>query len=242
MELLRLEAVHKSYWRGPAETTALRDITLAVHAGEVVAVYGERGAGKTTLLKVAAGFERPDGGAVGFEGVSLGRLSRRELARLHRERIGWVDRAGPHSTELSMCTYLALPLYGRGPTEAERRALRALERVGAADCADERWDDLSDTARALVGLASAFVREPRLLVLDDPLASLGIVDRERVLGLLREAAEEGGLGVLLATPDMPALLHAHEVHALSRGRLLSPSGESDGPGTVLQFPRSRRTA
>lgn len=243
MDLLRLHAVEKTYWRGTAEILALREVTLAVNAREVVAIYGERGAGKTTLLKVAAGFARPDSGSVRFRGDELGALSRRRLARLHREQLGWVDRAGPHSAELPMRVHLALALYRElGPADAERRAVRALARVGAADCADERWDDLSDTARALVGLAHALVREPQLLVLDDPLAGLGIVDREQVLGLLREAAEDGGLGVLLAVPDMPSLLHAHHVRALSRGRLLAPSDDTDAPGAVLQFPRRRRTA
>lgn len=244
MTLLRLESVSRSHWRGLTEIRVLEDVCLSVEAGDLVAIYGQRNAGKTTLLKIAAGFEAPDAGDVRFGDDTLADLSRKELARLHRERVGWVERAGPHSPELPMRVYVALSLYRKlGPRHAQRQAMVALERVGAADCADQRWADLSDTARTLVAIAEALVREPRLLVVDDPTAGLGIVDRERVVGLLRSTAEEGGLGVLMAVPDMPAMLHAHQVRALSRGRLLEPAGAPpQRDGTVIEFPHSKRTA
>jgi ABC-type multidrug transport system ATPase subunit len=97
----------------------------------------------------------------------------------------------------------------------------------------------------LVAIAEALVREPRVLIVDDPTAGLGIVDRERVVGLLRNAAEAGGLGVLMAVPDMPAMLHAHQLRSLSRGRLLAPSepAQGHGPdGNVVHLPRGRRPA
>ena len=84
------------------------------------------------------------------------------------------------------------------------------------------------------------MREPKLLIVDDPTAGLGIIDRERIVGLLRSAAEDGGVGVLMAVPDMPAMLHAHQLRFLSRGRLLAPPGSTDG--TVLDFPGDKRTA
>lgn len=235
--LLSLSCVSRSHWRGPREVRVLRNVSLDVCAGDLVAVYGQRGAGKTTLLRIAAGFDAPDTGAVTFHGVDFASLSRRQLARLHRERIGWVERTGAHSRDLPASVYVALPLYGKvGPSNARRIALAALARVGAADCADQLWNDLSDADRVLVAIAQALAREPRVLIIDDPTAGLGILDRERVVGLLRTAAEEGGLGVLMAVPDMPAMLHAHQVRALSRGRLVAPAPtQDDGSGTVVSF-------
>lgn len=232
--LLRLRSVSRSHWRGPRELAVLRDVSLDVRAGELVAIYGQRGAGKTTLLRLAGGFERPDAGTVTFAGRDLARCSRRELARLLREQIGWVERAGPQSEELPVLLHVALPLYRScGPAAARRRAMHALTRVGADDAAEQPWRDLSDTARTLVAFAQALVREPRLLLVDDPTGGLGILDRERVAGLLRAAAEDAGLAVLAAVPDMPALLHAHEVRMLSRGRLVAPP---ETGGTVVAFP------
>jgi ABC-type lipoprotein export system ATPase subunit len=244
--LLRLASVRKSYWRGPTEVRVLRDVSLDVHAGDLVAVYGQRDAGKTTLLKLAAGHEEPDAGAVLFGGRDLAGLSRRQLSRLHREEIGWVERGGPRSIELSLSIvdFVALPLFrSHGPREAPRRAVVALRKVGVERYATQPWETLTNTARVLVAIAQALVREPKLLVVDDPTGGLDIVDRERVVGLLRSAAEEGGLGVLMAVPDMPAMLHAHQVRSLSRGRLLAPpEPPPEDQGQVIEFPGAERSA
>lgn len=241
--LLHLDSVSKSYMRGPRELRVLRENSLDVHEGELVAVYGKRGAGKTTLLRVAAGFEPPTSGVVTFDGIDLSRVSRSRRARLHRSEIGWVERAGPSSQELVMREYVALPLYrSGGPAQAERRAMSALAKVGAEDVADARWANLSDTERTLVAIAEALVRKPRLLLIDDPTAMLGMADRERVTGMLCSAAEDDGLGVLMAVPEMPAMLQAHKLRALSRGRLLTPSDPPPGLGEVIDFPRGERSA
>lgn len=237
--LLALDSVSKSYWRGPTEVPVLRQVTLEVQAGEFVAVYGKRAAGKTTLLKIAAGLEAPDRGTARVAGRDLATLSRRELAQLHRERVGWVSRSGPQSKELPVDVHVALPLYGRlGPREAARRGAAALALVGADDYVGELWDDLPDTARTLVAIAQAFVREPDLVVVDDPVAGLGIIDREHVLARLRLAAEEHGVGVLMAVPEMPAMLRAHQVRTLIRGRILAPARSPEGGrgAAVIDFP------
>jgi ABC-type lipoprotein export system ATPase subunit len=242
--LLHLDSVSKSFWRGPNEVPVLRDVSLDVNEGELVGVYGRRGAGKTTLLHIAAGFKAPDAGTIRFAGDPLAGRSRRELARIHREEIGWVGRAGPPSPALPIRVHVALPLYrSHGPLRAQRRAAAALAKVGAADAADDCWASISETARILVAIAHALVREPRLLLVDDPTAGLGILDRERIVGLLRDAAEDGGLAVLMAVPELPAMLHAHEVRSLSRGRLLAPADrQGDARRTVVEFPRGERSA
>lgn len=247
--VLALDSVSRSYWRGTRELRMLRSASLEVRAGELVAVYGQRGSGKTTLLRVAAGFERPDEGRVLFDGSDLAQLSRSRLSRLWRTSIVWVEREGQRSREWDVQTYVALPLYrSHGAKEAHRRAVATLARVGAADVAEERWERLSDTSRTLVSIAHALVREPRLLLVDDPTSSLNVIDRERVVGLLRAAAEDNGCGVLMVVPDFSAIQHAHEIRSLSRGKLLIPAERPDrhddrpGGGTVVEFPGSERSA
>lgn len=242
--LLTLNAIWKSFSRGLETTDVLRDVSLEIVPGEMVAVYGQRNAGKSTLLRVAAGFDPPDAGEVRFAGEPLARVSRRRIAAIHRTGIAWVERTGPPNPELTMQLHVALALYRElGPKAAQRHAIDALAEVGAGDFADCLWSELSDATRILVAIAHALVRQPRLLVVDDPTAGLGIVERERVVGLLRTAAEERGIGVLMAAPDMPAMLHAHDVRSLSRGRLIAPV-EAVLPtgGDVVQFPTSRRSA
>lgn len=244
MPLLRLDSVSRSFWRGTTEIPVLRDVSLDVGPGDFVAVYGQRNAGKTTLLKVAAGFEPVDSGCVSLHGEDLGRMSRRKLARLHRGQIGWVEHAGPRSHGLSMRAYVAMPLLGEmGATDAQRRAGSVLAAVGAEDCADRQWDELSDAARMLVAIAHALVRRPDILIVDDPTVGLGISDRDLVIGLLRQTADDQGVGILMAVPDMPAMVYADRVHSLGRGRLLSPAGPpARARGNVLEFPGGRGTA
>lgn len=234
---LSLERVSKSYWRGPHETVVLDEISLSVHVGECVAVWGQRGSGKTTLLKVAAGLEAPERGSVRFDGRDLCEMSRAEHVHLLREEIGWARRTGPESDELEMLDYVALPLLKRHtPRRARRQSAAALARVGVAACSSGRWEDLTDGERTLVSIAHAMVRQPSLLVVDDPTANLDVLQREEVMSLLRSTAERDWLGVLITVPDMPSMVHAHRIGSLSDGRLLVPSGVAPERDNVVEFP------
>jgi ABC-type lipoprotein export system ATPase subunit len=240
--LLSLEAVSKSYWRGVHELRVLREVSLEVPEGEFVAVWGKRGAGKTTLLKIAAGLEVPDGGIVRFAGRDLAGLSESGHASLMREQIGWVRRAGPRS-DLAMLDYVALPLLvEHSQRKARARACDALARVGLYECVEQRWDSLSDGERALVGIAHGIVRRPRLLLVDDPTANLGVREREDVNELLRSLAGEEGLAVLMTVPGMPAAIGSGQIRVVSAGRLLEPPTPSPSPqdGNVIDFPAGRQ--
>jgi ABC-type lipoprotein export system ATPase subunit len=241
MSLLRLDAVSRSFWRGTTEIPVLRGVSLDVEPGDFVAVYGQRNAGKTTLLKIAAGFECPDSGCVTFRGEDLTKMSRRRFSRLHRGDIGWIEHAGPRSNGLSIRAYVAMPLLGEmGATQAQRRAVSVLVDVGAEDCAESRWDELSDAARMLVAIAHALARRPKLVIVDDPTVGLGMTDRDSIVRLLRQTADDHGVGILMAVPDMPAMVQADRVHSLGRGRLLSPVEAHAGPrGNVVEFPGGR---
>jgi lipoprotein-releasing system ATP-binding protein len=240
--LLSLQGVRKSYWRGLRELRVLGDATLDVHAGELVAVWGRRGAGKTTLLRIAAGLERPDSGLVLFGDRDLWALSEAQRTALRHTDIGWVHRAGPRS-ELPIVDYVALPLMAqRNRHDALRRAHEALVTVGVPECAKQRWECISDGERALASIAHGIARSPKLLLVDDPTASLGMCERETVTELLRSLAVEQRMGVLVSAPDMPTMMSSHRIRTLSGGRLLAPPDfPSDGDGTS-DFLASNRSA
>jgi putative ABC transport system ATP-binding protein len=240
--LLSFDSVCKSYWRGSHELRVLTDVSMEIGAGEFVAVWGKRGAGKTTLLKLATGLDAPDGGSVSFEGRDLAEFSESAHARLMRERLGWVRRAGPRS-DLSMLDYVALPLLvEHGQRRARARAYDALSRVGMSQCADQRWSSLSDGERALTGIAHGIVRRPRLLLVDDPTANLRLREREEVNELLRSLTGAEGLAVLMTVPGMPAAMGTDEVRVLSGGRMLAPPRQPTPEANVIDFPRRERSA
>lgn len=248
--LLSLEKVGKSYWRGSSEVRVLHDACLEVGAGQFIGVWGRRGAGKTTLLRIAAGLEAPDSGVVRFAGDDLATLSERGHARLRRGEIGWVRRSGPRS-DLTMLDYVALPLlveHGRRP--ANRLADGALRRVGVDQCAGQHWESLSDGERALVAIAHGIARAPRLLLMDDPTANLGVREREEILLLLRSLVDETGVAVLMTVPDMSSAMGSHQLWALSGGGLITQDGSAgdapptdhDGDDNVIKFPGYKRSA
>jgi ABC-type lipoprotein export system ATPase subunit len=237
MTLLALERVSKSHWRGRHEIVVLDDVSLELDAGELVAIFGQRAAGKTTLLRIAAGIEAPDSGRVLFEGRELGAARLRRLAGMHA-RIGWVGRQGPFASGMRMLDHVALPLLRVVPAEeAERRATRTLKRMGAGDLAGARWHELSDAERTLVTIAHGIVREPALLLADDPTSGLGVEERETVLGLLRAIAEERRMAVLATVPEIPDALRSHRVMSLGDGELIQATRRD--PGEVIAFPQRR---
>jgi putative ABC transport system ATP-binding protein len=241
--LLSLEAVSKSYWRGTSEVRVLCDAELAIERGQFIGVWGKRGSGKTTLLRLAAGLERPDSGIVRFEDEDLSTLSEGQQARLRRDKVGLVRRAGPHS-ELSMLDYVALPLLvAHGRRDANRLADRALQRVGMGQCSAQHWESLSDGERAFVAIAHGIARAPRLLLIDDPTANLGVLEREEILQLLRSLVEENDLAILMTAPDMPGAFGSDQLRALSAGRLIKPAPPAlPADDNVIDFPGYQHSA
>jgi len=236
-ELLRLEAVGKSYRRGERRLRVLADVSLTVAAGEVVTVVGSRYEGKTTLLKIAAGLEQPDTGTVWFADRDLGRLPARERERLWGDEIAWVDREGP-GVQFQVLDYVGVPLrIGRHRRDADELAMAALERVGAPDVARLRWPDLSNWERVLVALARGIVGEPSLMVVDDVIDGLGVSKTQEAGELLCSLGRELGCGVLMSVSDVEASLIADRVWFFEDGALKLAAGSDGGQADVIDFPQ-----
>jgi ABC-type lipoprotein export system ATPase subunit len=241
MTLLSLDRVVKRYWRGYREIVALDEVSLELERGDFVAVWGSSRSGKTTLLRVAAGIEAPDGGSVTFDGQELATLPRKHRARLLLEQIGCVWQAGRITHGLSVLDHVALPrLKHHSHTQARRDATEMLERVGARQCAQAHWYELSDGDRTRVAVAHALVRRPRLLLADEPTANLNMIEREQLVSLLRSVAEDAGVTVLMMAPDAPELLRSHRLMSLDHGRLIKPRSERGGE--LIDFPARGRGA
>jgi ABC-type Mn2+/Zn2+ transport system ATPase subunit len=242
-DVLLLGEVSKSYWRGGTPLLVLRDVSLRVRPGEIVAVVGERHEGKTTLLKLAAGIEPPDRGRVVFVGRDLWKLSAGERERLWGDRVGWVSRSRP-GLDWEMRDYVGLRLATGRPRRrrgARVQAVEALVRVGAAECAERRWAELSDWQRMLVGLACGIVSRPYLLVLDDLFDGFGLAKIQTAGELVESLARELDCGVLMSASGMEAALMADAVWALAETRLMLMSDQTRPGGEVVEFPAAGHT-
>lgn len=227
MSLLRLERVSKRYRRGRREVVALDDVSLAIEPGELVAVWGMPRSGRTTLLRVAAGLERPDGGAVRFGDRPL--VPRRHDDGL-ASGIGLVQVEPLGAGGESIVDHVAMPLLARGaaPGAARAEALLQLERVGATACAPLQLRELEPTERVRVALAQALVTGPSLLLVDDPTRHVDLLEREAVLLLVRSIAD-GRVAVLMTTGEAMGVSGVDRALTISGGVLraeAAPGGAS----------------
>lgn len=241
--VLSLRGVSLSFPRGRRHVVrVLSEVSLDLHEGESVTVLARRAQGKTSLLRVAAGLERPARGSVMFGGEDVWRLSERRRARLLRAQIALVERGAPY-LDVPVLTGVALPLLdGHGRRGAYARAEEALAYVGARECARQRWAELADSERALVALAHGIAREPRVLLIDDLTATLGIGENAEIAQLLGALAAERKVAVLACAGDSGARPDWGRVATLAGGELLAPAPVSppEQGGTVIDFPGEGR--
>jgi lipoprotein-releasing system ATP-binding protein len=232
--------VSKRYPDGDREIVVLDRVSMEIEAGALVGVRGARRSGKSTLLRLAAGIALPDAGTIRFAGRDIAQMPGSERGRLLRSEIAFVSaadwRASPGE---SVVDHVATSLGSAGLTmrEARRRAMRVLDLVELAVGAAEPTTSLSVTERARVMLARALAREPRMLVLDEPgmLPSLG--ERDRFYALLRGAASERNVTLLMASEEMGALQGVGLLISIADGELNS----SESLGTVVPLPGRRRS-
>lgn len=240
--LLVLRGVRVGYRLGGRAGLILEDLSLDVGTEQTVAVVGQRWEGKTTLLRLAAGMELAEDGQVLFEGMDFASRSRRKRARLLGRDIVWLDRT-ESTLRLTMLDYLGLPLVlgWRGPRRAtvRRIAAEALERVGAAHVAHKRPQALSSWERVLVGLASAIVVRPKLLVVDDLLDALGTSRTLQAGTLLNSLAREFGFGVLFSVSDIDSAILADRILAFEQ-RTLQLMAEHHPQANELALARASR--
>ncbi len=233
--LLSFENVSKRYRDGYREIVALDKVSFELEAGVFIGVWGARRAGKSTLLRLMAGVESPDSGTVRFDGREVGAMPLAERERLLRGDIalmtagGWCAR--PSETVVD---YVALSLGSSASSvaDAKRRARRALDRVGMNDHADEATRSLSLSERMRAMLAQALVREPRLLLVDEPALVPSLVERDAFYALLRDVGRELCATLVIASEDMAPLHGAEVVMSIGDGELCS----TDERGTVVSFP------
>jgi putative ABC transport system ATP-binding protein len=197
--VLQLDAVTRVHGEGETAVQALRGVTFAAHAGELVAVMGPSGSGKSTLLTLAGGLDSPTSGTVSVEGTDLAGLGAQGRARLRRTSVGYVFQDFNLIPALTAAENVALPLEldGAGTRSARRLARAALAEVGIEDLADRFPDQMSGGQQQRVAIARAVVGERRLILADEPTGALDTETGEEILRLLRARCDAGAAGVLV---------------------------------------------
>jgi putative ABC transport system ATP-binding protein len=233
MALLELERVSKRFGRGARERIALHDVTLELDAGELVGVWGRRRSGRSTLLRVVAGIERPDEGVVRVQGRDLAGSRSEELyAQVRFCRRTFRPADGGTVLEQLMTGQLTR---GASLDRARTQARHALARLGVQHSASMRPGDMDGAEATRVAIARAIVREPKLLVIDEPTLGVDLPVRDEILTLLRGLADEG-IAVLYSATDTSGLTGSDRALALAKGSL---NGELGAPELAPVLPLRR---
>jgi len=196
--------VEKRYDTGKVQVHALRDVNLAVHRGEMVAIMGPSGSGKTTLLNCLSGLDAINGGEVLIEGVALSAMSDTQRTDYRARRMGFVFQFYNLMPVLSAVENVELPLLVAGvrAKEARQRALAALEMVGVDARATHLPEELSGGQRQRVTIARALVNDPAIVWADEPTGDLDSENAQEIVVLMRRLNRNEGLTFLIVTHDI----------------------------------------
>lgn len=202
-EMIRANAVVKTYDTGSNKIQALRSVDFAVRRGEMVAVMGPSGCGKTTLLNCLSGLDDIDSGQIWLEGTDLGKLSDKQRTDYRARRMGFIFQVYNLLPVLSAVENVELPLLVSGikPKEARAKAIDALKTVGLEQWAGHRPAELSGGQRQRTTIARALVNSPAIVWGDEPTGALDSKTANEILDLMRDLNKRVGLTLVLVTHD-----------------------------------------
>jgi putative ABC transport system ATP-binding protein len=203
--LVQVRDVRKTYLLGETEVHALRGITVSIEAGEFAAIMGASGSGKSTFMNILGCLDRPTSGQYYLEGTDVSSLTKRELARIRNQKIGFVFQGFNLLGRTTALENTELPLlYSRvGKKEREARARDALTLVGLGDRLDHFPSQMSGGQQQRVAIARALVNKPRILLADEPTGNLDSRTSVEVMEVFQKL-NATGLTIILVThePDI----------------------------------------
>jgi putative ABC transport system ATP-binding protein len=220
--MYELTSVSKVYRSGSRTVEAVKGADLTIGDGEWIAIRGRTGHGKSTLLNLLGGLDRPTSGQLKLDGRDLGRLSDAALTQVRANDIGFVFQTFNLVPTLSAAENVEaalIPLHRTGTGERRRRVAAALESVGLTDRAKHLPSQLSGGQQQRVAIARALVKEPKVLLADEPTGNLDEDTRDEIVALLEKLWRERGLTLILVSHDGAVTRRAQRTAVMTRGHL-----------------------
>jgi putative ABC transport system ATP-binding protein len=235
--IVEAKALTKTLGSGPAQVEALRGIDLTLRSGELTLLMGPSGSGKTTLLLILGCMLTPTSGSVMLAGAPTAGASTEELAKIRRERVGFVFQSYHLFPTLTAAenVQLALDVRGEDGAPARERALQALGTVGLARKARAFPRELSGGEQQRVAIARAIVANPSLILADEPTAALDGGNGRAIMRILADNAHQKNRAVLVVTHDPRIMSFADRIVEIEDGRLIE---ERPSSVTRLRLPKA----
>lgn len=220
--MIRAHQLSKSYWQSGQEIRVLQDVDLELKAGESLAIVGASGVGKSTLLHCLGLLDEFDRGELEIAGVQLSSIRTKEVPRIRQEKIGFVFQFHYLMAELTALENVMIPLLiaGRERSQAESMAAGWLDRVGLAERLSHRPSQLSGGEQQRVAIARALVREPKLIIADEPTGNLDPQTANEVFDVLVKRSLELGAVFIMATHNLELSKRLNKTATLLQGHLV----------------------
>ncbi|MBI2920000.1 MAG: ABC transporter ATP-binding protein [Planctomycetes bacterium] len=220
--ILRAVDLKKTYAIGGRPVEALRGVSLEIPDGAFTFVVGPSGSGKSTLMHLAGGLDRPTSGTLEVAGQDLARMSDDGLSAFRREKLGFVFQAFNLIPNLDAVDNVLVPFVARGLAEGMReRAREMLGTVGLGDRLHHRPKQLSGGEQQRVAIARALLKDPKLLLADEPTGELDSKTGAEIFGLIRQLHREKGASVFVVTHDTRYIEKDDTVIKVEDGRIVS---------------------
>ncbi|HTV99333.1 MAG TPA: ABC transporter ATP-binding protein [Streptosporangiaceae bacterium] len=219
--MYKLTGVTKDYPKGRATVHALRGVDLAIEDGEWLTIQGPTGHGKTTLLQMLGGLDRPTAGVIDFDGQDLAQLRESQVTQVRAKSIGFIFQTFNLIPTLSAQENVEAALVPLGISGEERRAraVKALTDVGLGDRLRHLPSELSGGQQQRVAIARALVKEPKVVLADEPTGNLDEDTRDEIISLLENMWRTRGLTLILVTHDSWVARRAQRVAVMQNGKL-----------------------
>jgi putative ABC transport system ATP-binding protein len=219
--MYKLTNVTKDYPKGRETVHALRGVNVEIPDGEWLAIQGPTGHGKTTLLQILGGLDRPTSGAVDFDGRDLARTREAQMTKVRANSIGFIFQTFNLIPTLSAQENVETALVPLGVSGASRRAraAEALNSVGLGDRLRHLPTELSGGQQQRVAIARALVKEPTVLLADEPTGNLDEDTRDEIIGLLEKLWQDNGLTLVIVTHDSAIARRAQRLGTMRNGKL-----------------------
>ena len=220
MSLLKLENVRKIYRQGKIEVPALRGVDLAVEKAEFTTVFGPSGSGKTTLLNMIGALDKPTDGTVTVDGNNIGKMSENALAMLRRKHIGFIFQSYNLLPVLSAYENVEFALRiarGNQGEETRDKVLGLLRSVGLGGLENRKPGELSGGQKQRVAIARALIKEPKLILADEPTANLDSATSREILKIMMKMNEELHTAFIFSTHDPMVMEYASRLLEIRDG-------------------------
>ena len=219
--ILSVERINVTVGNGEAAVRALSDVSLAFPAGMVTLIVGPSGSGKTTLLSVLGCLLRPQEGLVLMNGNDVTKISEQERTSIRREQIGFIFQSFRLFKSLTAVenVMLAMEISGVKGRQAREKAEKLLGTLGLGEKKDLKPDELSGGEKQRVAIARALMREPKIILADEPTASLDSNNGEVITRILHDIAEVEGRTVVIVSHDERLRVFARNIVGLRDGRV-----------------------